>query len=282
LLLSLFFSFLSLASCQSDIIDGNYFTRIFIIIYENTAYEEAIKDPNFLEFANKGLRMTNYHYIYKPSQPNYIQMIAASNLGCISNSNIEFTETTKTLVSLLENAKISWKGYMEAFPSFCFLGGFSGPYCRKHNPFMSFLAITKNISQCQKVVNAKEFESDLTKDRLPQYSFYSPDLNNDGHDTGVAYAGKHLKATVTDRLHAFPDRTLIVVTFDEGKGSGLIYCALYGVGSLSIPANSKTATYYTHDSLIKTCEVNWDLPSLERQDVDANSFFPLPFGGGSN
>jgi hypothetical protein len=42
--------------------------------------------------------------------------------------------------------------------------------------------------RCAKVVNAADplagLDADLAAGTLPQYSFYTPDINNDGHDTG--------------------------------------------------------------------------------------------------
>ena len=97
----------------------------------------------------------------------------------------------------------------------CFAGDRLGGYARKHVPFMSFIRVQQK--QCGNIVSASAFGSDRANGSLPNYAFYSPDLDHDGHDTGIAKAAIWLQGFL-DPLHAdgaWPEDTLIVVTFDE-------------------------------------------------------------------
>jgi len=53
--------------------------------------------------------------------------------------------------------------------------------------------------------------------QLPQFSYYTPDIDNDGHNTNVTFAGEWLNTFLTPLLEMphFIDDTMIVITWDE-------------------------------------------------------------------
>lgn len=53
-------------------------------------------------------------------------------------------------------------------------------------------------------MNANELDGDLVSGRLPQYSYYTPNIKNDGHDTGLKFAGEFLHSFFSARLSKFP------------------------------------------------------------------------------
>lgn len=110
-----------------------------------------------------------------------------------------------TIVDLLEAQNLSWKCYVEDLPpdaeykdklNFDFslspdenlknVPPDVFPYARKHVPFLSFPSIVGNPKRLARIVNASEFETDLAQltlpHQLPHYSFYVPNLLNDGHN----------------------------------------------------------------------------------------------------
>jgi phospholipase C len=273
--------FCLLAFCSwghaQNIIPGKNFDRVFIMLFENTGFDTAMADPNFNAFAAGGMLLTDYYTTYHPSQPNYIDLICGSNMGCKSDDDIDVKGDS--VVDLLENSFLSWKAYQESYPGNCYTGSHTSTYYRKHNPFISMVNVTSNATRCAKIVNANDsvlgLDADLNQGTLPQYSFYTPDINNDGHDTGVSYAGDYLASFFSNRV--FPNGTLIFITFDEDDHDENNH--LYSVmqGSM-IQAGTTQSTYYTHNSFLKTVEENWGLPSLGRDDVDANGFVFVPDG----
>jgi hypothetical protein len=94
----------------------------------------------------------------------------------------------------MEAGGVSYKGYMEAYPGGCRADSSIGTYYRKHNPLISFNSVRNNATRCAKIVNATEFDTDLNAGTLPNWSYYTPDINNDGHNTNVKCVPVRLRA----------------------------------------------------------------------------------------
>ncbi|KAI8849796.1 phosphoesterase family-domain-containing protein [Chytridium lagenaria] len=258
---------------------GKYFDKVLTIIFENEDAVSAFSDPYFADLATKGYALTNMHGTTHPSQPNYISMVGGDVLGVTANGNVNLAQTN--LIDLLESKRISWKAYMEDMTAPCSTSTSSpsGLYVRKHNPFISFTNISRNATRCAKIVPATQFTADINANRIPEYMFYAPNMQNDGHDTSVGYAGNWLKGFLEGKLGttAF-ENTLIFITFDESDtvDPNLIYGVLLGAG---IPGTGLTdATRYDHYSWLATIEDNFSLGSLNRKDATAPKF-PLVAGG---
>jgi acid phosphatase len=143
---------------------------------------------------------------------------------------------------------------------------------RKHEPFISFLNVQKDPKRCAKIVNSNQLPADVAAGQLSQYSLYIPDLKNDAHDTGVAYASKWLEGFLTPLLAnpSFTRNTLVVVTFDEDQGgtaTNQIYTVLLGDPVKPGVVNN---TLYNHYSLLRTIEDNFKLGNLGREDSKAS------------
>eukprot|EP01125_Pyxidicula_operculata_P012321 TRINITY_DN4043_c0_g1_i2.p1 TRINITY_DN4043_c0_g1~~TRINITY_DN4043_c0_g1_i2.p1 ORF type:complete len:269 (-),score=40.87 TRINITY_DN4043_c0_g1_i2:1021-1827(-) len=250
--------------------EGKWFDRIFIMMFENQAYSSVINDPNFLHFAQEGQLFTRYSAVTHPSQPNYWSMTSGSYYGINSDNPHNLTETN--IVDLLEAKSVSWKAYMEGYPGNCFTGKTSGRYARKHNPFISYMNIQTNPARCAHIVNAQELDSDLASGNLAEYMYYTPNMDDDGHDTGLAYAGRFLSSFLTPRLPKFPPKTLIVITWDEDDNlhNNHIYTVLLGS---TIKPGTRVATQHNHYSLLRTVEDNWSLGTLGRNDTTATPYF---------
>lgn len=171
---------------------------------------------------------------------------------------------------LLEEKGKTWKVYAENFPGHCFLGMQKGSYVRKHVPFLSYQNVQENQSRCGRIVEASEFNNDIRDGSLPDYSFYVPNLKNDGHDTGVAYADKWFERTFGPLLSnsRFMKDLLLVVTFDEGRKSGdnHIYTSFYG--NLVVPGSHFDAPV-DHYTILHTIEESLGLDTLGQRDANA-------------
>jgi hypothetical protein len=240
------------------------------VVLENTDYENALAQPFLKDLAARGALLSNAFAETHPSFPNYVALTAGSTYGLSSNS--EVTLDVPHIGNLLEGAGRTWKVYAEGYPGNCFLGPNAGAYVRRHVPFLSFLNVQTNPARCQRIVNASVLASDIENGTLPDYGFYVPDLNNDGHDTGVAFADQWLAQTFGPRLQdsRFTDGTLFVVTFDEGTatGSNHIYTALYGAG---VVPGSVSTSRYDHYSLLRTIEDALGLGTLGQEDARASA-----------
>ena len=246
------------------------FKKVFIIVLENTDYEEAIQQPFLKQLSQEGVNLSNFYAESHPSQGNYIAMTAGSLHGVKWDWNVNLD--VKHIGDLLEANGKTWKNYAEGYPGNCFLGSKKGKYYRKHTPFLSYKNVQKNPSRCANVVDEKQFDLDVKNKSLPDYSFYTPDQNNDGHDTSIKFADAWLAKKFGPLLKdpEFMKDLLFVVTLDESEnsrtGGNHIYTILYGD---SVNAGYDSAVRYDHFSLLRTIEDTLEIGSLDLQDAKA-------------
>ncbi len=136
-ILPLCFLYLIIFSCTCATPIGQlFFSRIFIVVMENTSPVDILKDSGFNDLLSSGTFLSDVTASGRPSQLNYVALLAGSTLGVTTNNNVDLASTS--IVDKFEAAGITWKAYMEDYPGNCFSGASSGLYRRKHNPFMSF------------------------------------------------------------------------------------------------------------------------------------------------
>lgn len=244
------------------------FQKVFIVVLENTAYEDALAQPFLASLAARGALLTNFFAEARPSQPNYIALTAGSTYGVTSNADV--TLDVAHVGDLLEDAGRAWRTYAEGYPGSCFLGSSAGAYARKHVPFLSFLNVQTDPARCARIVDAAALAGDVESGALSDYSLYIPDNKNNGHDTGIAFADQWLARTFGPWLDdpRFMDGMLFVVTFDEGAPAGpnRIYTVLYGPGVVS---GATASSRYDHYSVLRTIEDAFGLGTLGQNDAVA-------------
>jgi hypothetical protein len=249
--------------------NNDHFKKVVWIVFENTNYAKALTQPDFKKLAANGVLFTNLTAETHPSQGNYIAMIAGSKLNVPNDNVINLNENH--LGDLLESAHMKWKVYAEDFPGNCFAGKSSGNYARKHVPFMSFLNVNQNASRCLNIEDETNFLNDFNKGSLPEYSMYIPNIRNDGHDTGVDFAGKWLTSKFGAILNS-PEKlgdTLFVLTFDESgpvSTTNQIFTVLIGS---KIAAGTQNSQAVSHPALLKLIEDEYGLGNLGRDDLKA-------------
>lgn len=259
------------------------FERIFIIIFENRS-EQAVRDNAYMKgLAAQGVRLSNYFGVTHPSQPNYIA--ATAGLPFVQDDKRYDIDATN-IVDLLEARGVSWKAYMEDLPESNKTVHISKNrmYFRKHNPFISFNNVRENPARLANIVNAKRLQADVKNNALPQFSWYTPNIQHDGHSPPddfqptnplrhVNFIAQWLKGFLTPLLAnpKFMKGTLVVVTFDESvpHADNHVYTVLLGD-----MVNPKTveSEMFNHYSLLRTVEENFKLGNLGRNDLTASWF----------
>jgi hypothetical protein len=264
---------------------GKHFARVLIIVLENQNFDSARKDPYLARLALQGADFTNFRAISHPSYPNYLAMIAGSSFGVQGDGQVNFPDDDAhaTIANFLD-----WRSYAENYPEKPkpFLID-RGKYARKHVPFLSFARIQRSeadrISSVDThdahnrfVTDVENFRSDPDKHPLPQYMFYTPNLDDDGHDpffepaTGLRKASRWLNNFLENWI-PLDDKmkgTLVVVTFDESEDherTNRIYTVFLG----DMVKPGEIDKLYSHYSVLKTVEDNFGLPSLHDGDRDA-------------
>lgn len=260
-----------------------------------------MKNDLLKSLAKNGAVFSNYGNLYHYSYPNYLAMIAGSDFGVHkpqlrSDSQRNFSDDSehRTIGEML-----NWKNYAEDYPAsptagHPFLRDRSGRYARKHVPFLSFRGVqTKSFHNVVGVDthnpgnafvgDIASFIADPKAHPLPEYMFYSPNLDDDGHDPtsnpqeGLKKAADWLRVFLTTWLH-FDDktwlpkdeamkRTLVIITYDESEGNARperIYTVF--LGAVVKPREVKEA--YNHYSVLRTIEDNFSLQPLHQQSGD--------------
>ncbi|OZJ06558.1 hypothetical protein BZG36_00483 [Bifiguratus adelaidae] len=255
-----------------------YFMQVWL---ENNDYSTVAALPAYQKLAEQGILLTNYNAITHPSEPNYVAAAGGSNLGITDDAYYSIPANVSSIWDLVEAKGLKWKTYQEDIPSYGFSGfsAHNGSYVRKHNPAIIFDSIGLNDTRSANVVPANVLYDDIAANNVPAYSFYTPNITNDGHDTTAAFAGDWVTNFWTSISNAtFLKDALVLITFDENETYSTrnqVWALLLGG---VIPANLKNTTdntYYTHYSALSTVEQNWNLGNLGRGDAnqtEANVF----------
>ena len=232
--------------------------------------------------ATQGITLTNYYAVTHPSEPNYCAVVAGDEFGMDNDDFNAIPSNISTVVDLLDTKGISWGEYQEAMPYAGFQGfnysnqeTFANDYVRKHNPLILFDSVTSNATRLSLIKNFTSFNSDLAAQTLPQWSFITPNMTDDGHDTTITVAAQWSRDFIAPLLNNsyFMNNTLVILTFDEVETynvSNKVYTLLLG-GAIPTSLHGTTdSTFYNHYSMISTVSNNWGLPSLGRWDCNAN------------
>ncbi len=252
---------------------------------------------------------------------NYVDWVGTSTPdanGQVTGFGCVYPAAIKTVVNQLQDQGLSWKGYMQDMgfdltrdgSKTCSHPAFNSQdktqtasaidqYATRHNPFMYYHAITDNQANCDAhVVELAGLENDLKAvATTPNYVFITPNLCDDGHDTGCANgaagglvsADAFVKKWVALILAspAYQKDGLLLVTFDEANvtqnatdsqaccnepaGPNSVQPGLYGAGGGRIGAvllspfikpGTVSDVPYNHYSMLKSVENIFGLPYL--------------------
>jgi hypothetical protein len=259
---------------QSKVKPLTSFKKVFYIILENTNAEDALENKYLATLKKDGAYLDNFYAVTHPSQPNYVAMTSGDKHGVSGDGNVDLN--VKNIADLLEAKGKTWKSYNDDYPGNCFLGATSGKYARKHVPFVSYKSISGNPARCAHIVNSAELTTDIQNGTLPDYSFFAPNLDNDGHDTGVDFSAEWLEKTFGQLFKdpRFMKDMLVVVTFDE---SGILSSILHGnkiytlfLGDGIVPGTVIKTKYGFYD-LLRTVEEGLSLGTLGYNDDKAQA-----------
>jgi hypothetical protein len=261
---------------------GRAFDRIFIIMFENELESAVLQDDYMRDLQGRGVRLSDYHGVTHPSQPNYVATV--TGLPFVNDDTCQDIEAT-SVVDLLEAKGVTWKAYMEDLPeddkAVCISA--DRLYFRKHDPFVSLNNIREDPERLAKIVNARRLQDDLDAGNLPQFCWYTPNIQNDGHSppdasplhrwNGVEFLSRWLRGFLEPLLAnpGFMKGTLVVVNFDESlpHADNHVYAALLGD---MVKPGTVEPDRYDHYSLLRTIEENFELGTLRRNDLTANWF----------
>jgi len=232
------------------------YDHVLMVIMENHSAQNIIGNPAapyINSLATSGASMTQSFAITHPSQPNYIALFSGALNGVLDNT-CPITLTAENLGSELIGANLSFIGYSESLPSPGYTGCTSGPYARKHNPWVNFTNVPAASNQ-----PLTSLPTDFAT--LPTVSIVVPNLNNDMHDGTIGQADTWLRTNIDGYLQwAKQHNSLLVLTWDEDDNN-----AGNRIPTIFAGAGVRTGQYpehIDHYSVLRTLQDMYGLPPL--------------------
>lgn len=219
-----------------------FIQHVVVVVLENEVLSEVWGHGPYERYlAGTYGNASNVYAACHPSAPNYLAMFAAVVNQCGSDSWNNYTN--RSLNVELDAANLSWAAYAEDLPSgACGDPGSatSGLFATRHVPALWMADVLQNQSYCAAHVrNSTDFNSSVANGTLPNFSFYTPNLCDDGHDGCgsnstnpqlTAQADAWLQGWLSPILNhtgryagsaeeAVVNHTAFLVTWDEGIGN---------------------------------------------------------------
>jgi phosphatidylinositol-3-phosphatase len=238
--------------------------HIVMVMEENQSYATVVRNttdwPNLNQLIANGALPTKYFANTHPSIGNYFMLTTGQVLTNDDSSTTVWD--VDNLARRMLAANIPFRVYAEGI-SRGYVGGNTGPYLVRHNPFALLSEIASNpqvANQC--IWPFSQFATDLANGTLPEFSFIVPDVNDDAHNGTPLQADSWLQANVVlplsnNSAFASGGDGLLIVNFDEAadsdtrNGGGKVAPVFWGpLAKVGYTQNS--TTLYQHQSMLRT------------------------------
>ncbi len=265
----------------------HHIQTVFIILMENHNWTGDgnldIKGNPAAPYINKKLVPMGSHaeQYYNPpnlhpSLPNYLWLEAGTNFGILDDGppSQHPLSTKMHLVTLLKNAKLPWKAYLEnTTGKVCPLTD-SGEYAVRHEPFAYFDDVSNhqnpNSKYCIEHLRPYgELAKDLQNGTVARYNWITPNLCDDMHDScggnSIAHGDTWLSENVPAILKSsvFMKGGALFIVWDEADyGDGPI--PMLVVSPFAKGNGYSNQTHYTHGSMLRTMQEIFSVKPLLR------------------
>jgi len=233
--------------------------HVMVIWMENTDYSQMAASPAMPELNQLAHQYADFTMAYGwhyPSLPNYIELLAGSDLGVTSDCDITDAGCSnfvhERIIDQLEAAGLPWHAYYQGDASGCDQSDGGGNYPYWHNSFRYFADFA---TQCKNISNFGPLLSDLSAANAPDFAWVVPDLVNSGGDNGTMNSGDSWLAGELPKIMATPwyrQDGQIVILYDTGYndagGNGgasggqipLVVVSAHdrGMGTIAAPVNT--------------------------------------------
>ncbi len=278
---------------------------VFIVLMENRNWS-SIRGSSSAPYINNSLLPIASHaeqYFtppgLHPSLPNYLWLEAGSNFGILNDNDpsSNHQSTTNHLVTLLNNAGISWTSYQEDISgTVCPLTAVN-KYAPKHNPMVYFDDVTCNTnpSCAYCIANVRpytELATDLQNNTVTRYNFITPNLTNDMHDAAapvnnaIKQGDTWLSINIPKILssQAYSNGGAIFIVWDEGASSSDGPIGMIILSRLARGGGYSNSVHYTHSSTLRTMQEIFNVTPFLRDATNATDLSDLfnPFPGITN
>jgi len=245
--------------------------HVFVVVFENEAYDEIIGSkemPYFNELARRYALADNYYANSHPSIGNYFMMTAGQLIT--RDDSYSLTVREDNIVRHLIAGGKSWKSYAEDIPAVGYTGEDKRPYVRRHNPLSFFSDVVDDPQQKKNLMPLTQLAEDLRSGSLPNYAFVVPNNLHNLHsctlggascteEEQMRLADAWLRESIGPLVESksFQESGLLLILFDEAEesskehGGGRIPVIV--VGS-KVRRGYRSKTLYQHQSALQlTC-----------------------------
>lgn len=247
--------------------------RIVLTVEENQSYSTVVGNktdwPNLNNLIKIGALATNYYADFHPSLPDYFMLTTGQPIT-FSDSLIQVWNVDNIARRMLA-AGVSFKVYAEGITR-GYLGGNTGLYVIRHNPFAMLSDIANNPQVANQVIwPFTQFATDLANGTLPQFSFIIPNIDDDAHTGTPKQADSWLQSNVVAPLSKYSSfqpggNGVLIVDFDEATfsdtahGGGHVAPVFWGPGARS-GYTQASSTLYQHESMLRSIMEELGLPN---------------------
>jgi acid phosphatase len=246
--------------------------HVVMVMEENQSYSTVVGNtggwPHLNALISQGALATNYYADTHPSIGNYFMLTTGQTLT---------NDDTSTTVWNVDNiarrmlaANVPFKVYAEGITN-GYLGGNTGLYVIRHNPFAMLSDVAGNPQAADAVLwPFTQFIADEASHALPEFSFVVPDINDDAHSGTQQQADDWLQANVIGPLSGDPafepgGDGILIVTFDEAldtdttHGGGHVAAIFWGP-NVKAGFQQTSTTVFQHESMLRTVMEALGLP----------------------
>jgi hypothetical protein len=270
-------------SLQAPVSQVPAFDHVFMVMMENTSYEQVIGDstdaPYINGLASQGTLLYNYSGVYHPSDENYLAIAGGDTFvkGAIYFPNIKVT--AQHIGDELEAAGKTWKAYEQGMGTPCNTSNNVDSYYQPDDaPFINFTDISSNPTRCAAhLFDTSQLSTDLkSAATTPSFAWIAADDYYDGEASGNGSAQSlqvqngWLQQTLQP-IFSSPawtqQRSLLILTWDESEGSGSNHVATFLLGSPgTVQAGYASAAAYNHYSIGRSIENALGIAPLTHND----------------
>jgi len=238
--------------------------HVVLVMEENQSYSTVVDKtavwPNLNRLITEGALPTNYYADSHPSIGNYFMLTTGQLLT--TNDNSTTVWDVDSIGRRMLDSGVPFKVYAEGIKR-GYVGGNTGLYLVRHNPFARLSDIADSTEVADKVIwPFSQFKADLENGELPEFSYIVPDVNDDAHNGSPHEADTWLQKNVISPLSSYSafkrgGDGILIVDFDEAEysdtrfGGGHVSPVLWGPDVL-VGYKQKSTTIYQHQSMLRT------------------------------
>lgn len=249
-------------------------SHVWVITEENHSYEDVVGNsqmPYYNQLIAKYGLATQFYSDQHSSLPALMWLVAGAPVEP-NNDTVSCNHTQNNIVRELLKQGYKWRSYQENLPYAGYQGLFGGTnntYYRRHNPLIDFSDVCPGTGQNTMSVPYSQMAADFAKGTTVNYSYITPDADEDAHNGSLQASDQWLQANLPAIL-ARPEFAsggdgILFIVWDEGNLSTDNRCsatkstgcggrvANLVIGPRVRPGYKSTNTYHSENVLKTVC-----------------------------